>query len=69
MIGLTDYQLGVVIDAARCCRSRSATCTCQRISAMLTVRGRGHFTDSDVMEVAQPALTGLAHLGMTVENV
>jgi hypothetical protein len=36
---------------------------------MLTVRGRGHFTDSDVMEVAQLALTGLAHLGMTVENV
>jgi hypothetical protein len=36
---------------------------------MLTLRGRGHFGDADVMEVAQLALVGLAHLGMTVENV
>jgi hypothetical protein len=36
---------------------------------MLTLRGRGHYNDRDVMEVAQLALVGLAHLGMTVENV
>jgi hypothetical protein len=29
--------------------------------AMLTLRGRGQFTDSDVMEIAMLALTGLAH--------
>jgi hypothetical protein len=28
---------------------------------MLKLRGRGHFNDSDVMEVAQLALMGLAH--------
>jgi hypothetical protein len=31
----------------------------QRIAAMLTMRGRGHFNDSDVMEISQLALTGL----------
>jgi hypothetical protein len=31
----------------------------QRISAMLKLRGRGHFNDSDVMDVALLALTGL----------
>jgi hypothetical protein len=29
---------------------------------MLAFRGRGHFTDDDVAEVAKLALTGLAHL-------
>ena len=33
----------------------------QRIAAMLTVRGRGHFNDADVADVAKLALTGLAH--------
>ena len=28
---------------------------------MLTMRGRGHVADSDVMEVARLALTGLTH--------
>jgi hypothetical protein len=27
----------------------------------MTMRGHGHFNDSDVMEVAMLALTGLAH--------
>ncbi|MGB9214108.1 MAG: hypothetical protein WCC42_02485, partial [Pseudolabrys sp.] len=31
---------------------------------MLTLRGRGHYNDRDVMEVAQLALVGLAHLGV-----
>jgi hypothetical protein len=33
----------------------------QRIAAMLTMRGRGHFSDTDVVDVAKLALTGLAH--------
>ena len=33
----------------------------QRIGAMLTLRGRGHFGDSDVQEVAALALRGLIH--------
>jgi hypothetical protein len=33
----------------------------QRIAAMLALRGRGRFTDTNVAEVAQLALTGLAH--------
>jgi hypothetical protein len=28
---------------------------------MLTLRGRGHFGDNDVRQVAQLALTGLTH--------
>ena len=32
----------------------------QRIAAMLTMRGRGHFNDSSVTDVAKLALTGLA---------
>ena len=31
----------------------------QRIAAMLTMRGRGHFTDGDVSDVTQLALAGL----------
>ncbi|MGB8124625.1 MAG: hypothetical protein WCF50_13095 [Pseudolabrys sp.] len=33
----------------------------QRLAAMLTMRGRGHVSDADVADVAQLALTGLAH--------
>jgi len=31
----------------------------QRIAAMLTMRGHGHFSDSDVADVAKLALCGL----------
>ena len=31
----------------------------QRIAAMLTMRGRGHFTDGDVIDVAKLAIAGL----------
>ena len=31
----------------------------QRIAAMLALRGRGRFTDTDVADVAQLALAGL----------
>jgi hypothetical protein len=33
----------------------------QSIAAMLALRGRGRFTDTDVADVAKLALTGLAH--------
>jgi hypothetical protein len=32
------------------------------IAAMLRMRGRGHFNDADVMQVAMLALTGLADI-------
>ena len=67
MIGLN--QLGIVMNAARALPVEKRDLYLQRISAMLTLRGRGHYNDRDVMEVAQLALVGLAHLGMTVENV
>jgi hypothetical protein len=33
----------------------------QRIAAVLAVRGRGHFGDSDVADVTALALRGLVH--------
>jgi hypothetical protein len=33
----------------------------ERVAAMLDIRGRGHFNDADVADVAKLALTGLAH--------
>jgi hypothetical protein len=38
------------------------------IGAMLTLRGRGHFTDTDVMEVAMLTLTGLAQQSVASER-
>jgi hypothetical protein len=32
----------------------------ERVGAMLAMRGRGHFNDDDVAEIAKLALTGLA---------
>jgi hypothetical protein len=69
MIGLTSSQLRVVTSAVHMVPVEKRDLYLQRISAMLTLRGRGHYNDRDVMEVAQLALVGLAHLGMTVENV
>ena len=61
MIGLTDNQLATVMHMARLVPVEKRDLYLQRIAAMLTLRGHGHFGDSDVMEVAQRALTGLAH--------
>jgi hypothetical protein len=61
MLGLTDNQLRTVMDMARLVPVEKRELYLQRIAAMLTMRGYGHFRDSDVMEVAQRALTGLAH--------
>jgi hypothetical protein len=59
MIGLTDYQLRVVMDAARAIPVEKRDTFLQRIAAMLALRGRGRFTDTDVADVAQLALCGL----------
>ncbi len=59
MIGLTDYQLGVVMNAARSVPVEKRDTFLQRIAAMLAMRGRGRFTDTDVADVANLALCGL----------
>jgi hypothetical protein len=61
MIGLTDTQLKIVMNAARLVPVEKRDTFLQRIAAMLALRGRGRFTVTDVAEVAQLALTGLAH--------
>ena len=59
MLGLTDNQLRVVMDAAHMVPVEKRDLYLQRIAAMLTVRGRGHFNDSDVHEVTTLAIAGL----------
>ena len=59
MIGLTDYQLRVVMNAARLLPLEKRDIFLQRIAAMLALRGRGRFTDTDVADVAQLAIAGL----------
>ena len=61
MLGLTDNQLRVVMDAAHIVPIEKRDVYLQRIAAMLTMRGRGHFGDSDVADVARLALAGLVH--------
>ena len=59
MIGLTDNQLKIVMDAARLVPVEKRDIFLQRIAAMLALRGRGRFTDTDVADVAQLAMAGL----------
>ncbi|MGA7005033.1 MAG: hypothetical protein WBZ28_24120 [Pseudolabrys sp.] len=61
MIGLTDNPLRTVMDAARTLPVEKRDLYLQRIAAMLALRGRGHFGDSDVQEVTALALCGLVH--------
>ena len=61
MIGLTDIQLKIVMHAARLVPVEKRDTFLQRIAAMLTMRGRGHFTDGDVTDVAKLAMAGLVH--------
>lgn len=57
MLGLTDYQLKVVMAAARTLPVEKRDIFLQRIAAMLTMRGR--FSDADVADVARLAMAGL----------
>ncbi|MGC1316831.1 MAG: hypothetical protein WA866_09365, partial [Pseudolabrys sp.] len=59
MLGLTDNQLRVVMDAAKTLPVERRDTFLQRCGAMLKLRGR--FTDADVIDVVTLALTGLAH--------
>jgi hypothetical protein len=59
MLGLSDTQLGTILDMARSLPVEKRDLYLRRIGAMLTQRGRGHFNDSDVSDVAKLALTGL----------
>jgi hypothetical protein len=58
MIGLTSSQFQIVMDAA-CMPVEKCDLYLQRVAAMLALRGRGRFTDTDVEDVAQLALCGL----------
>jgi hypothetical protein len=59
MIGLRGHQLKIVMGAARVLPVEKRDIFLQRIAAMLAVRGRGRFTDTDVADVAKLALCGL----------
>ena len=59
MVSLTDTQLAIVMGAARVLPVEKRDTFLQRIAAMLAMRGRGRFTDTDVADVAQLALCGL----------
>jgi hypothetical protein len=57
---LSTSQHEIVTGAAQMVPVEKREIFLRRIAAMLTMRGRGHFNDSDVMEIAMLALTGLA---------
>jgi hypothetical protein len=59
MVSLSDGQLTAVMDAARTLPIERRDTFLQRCGAMLRMRGR--FSDGDVTDVVQLALTGLAH--------
>jgi hypothetical protein len=59
MVSLTDTQLAAVMDAAQTLPVERRDTFLQRVGAMLRMRHR--FTDADVTDVVQLALTGLAH--------
>ena len=59
MLGLTDHQLGTVMDTARTVPVEKRDVYLQRIAAMLVLRGRGRFNDADVADVAQLAMADL----------
>ena len=61
MLALSDHQLDVVMGAARALPVEKRDLYLQRLAAMLTLRGRDHFGDDDVQEVAALALRGLVH--------
>jgi hypothetical protein len=58
MLGLTDNQLGTVMGMARTLVEKRDLYL-QRIAAMLTQRGHGHFNDADVADVTTLAIAGL----------
>ena len=59
MIGLTDTQLKIIITVARGVPIERRGIFLERCGAMLRMRGYGHFSDTDVADVAQLAMAGL----------
>jgi hypothetical protein len=59
MLALSDSQLETLMTFAADIPPDKRSTFLERIAAMLTLRGRGHFNDDDVAEVAQLALAGL----------
>ena len=57
MLGLTDDQLGTVMDMAHTVPVEKRDLYLQRVAAMLAMRGRGHFGDDDVQEWRCAALS------------
>jgi Mg-chelatase subunit ChlI len=63
MVSLSDNQLKIIMDTAADIDADRRDQYLQRIGAMLAMRGRGHFNDADVSEVARLASCGLVHQG------
>lgn len=61
MLSLSDTQLRMVMAAAASLEPARRSQFLERLAAMLAYRGRGHFSDDDVADAAQRALTGLVH--------
>jgi hypothetical protein len=61
MISLNDAQLKLVMAAAVQVPIEKRSQFLQRISAMLLLRGRGHFTNDDVDDAVKLALVGMVH--------
>jgi hypothetical protein len=61
MIALSDNQLQTLMIVAADITPEKRSMFLERVSAMLALRGRGHFTDADVTDVASLALCGLVH--------
>ena len=57
--GLSDAQLESLMAIAADVMPEKRSMFLERVGAMLAFRGRGHFTDADVAEVASLAATGL----------
>jgi hypothetical protein len=61
MISLSKAQTKIVTVAALHVPHEKRAQFFQRISAMLALRGHGHFDDDDVADAVARALSGLAH--------
>jgi hypothetical protein len=59
MVGLTDAQLAVIVDAAKDLPLEKRDLFLRRVGAALSFRGDRRVTDSDVGYVAKLALAGL----------
>jgi hypothetical protein len=61
MLSLTDNQLKTVMQTGAGIDPERRAVFLERLGAMLRLRGRGHFNDADVADVAKLASCGLIH--------